>query len=184
MHRQPGLRLPSAAGAWRVALAVAAMLVSIGAPAQTRSETMPSSPASSTPAPSVAERLMQLVPDQVGAWKRHKLSRAPRRIDGTSPPSAEAEFRQGRQRVQLNLTQLKSPPPAPPAAPVNQETASGRERAYAEDGATVMEKTRKADGRTEVTVVRPDGLSITAQAIGVAAGELKALALGIKPAGP
>jgi hypothetical protein len=145
---------------------------------------MTTSPASSAPALSTGERLMQLVPDQVGPWKRHKLTRAPRTIDGTSPPTVEAEFRQANKRVQLSVTQMKAAPSAPPAAPVDRETASGREKAYAENGATVLEKTRNADGRMDVTVVRADGISVNAHAIGVTASDLKAIAQGIKTAGP
>lgn len=184
MHRQPGLKSTSAARARRAAWVFGVTLVLVGAPVQTRSETMTTSPASSAPALSTGERLMQLVPDQVGPWKRHKLTRAPRAIDGTSASTVEAEFRQGNRRVQVSVTQMKAPPSPPPVAPADRETASGRERSYAENGATVLEQTRKADGRTDVTVVRADGVAVAAHAIGVTASDLKAIAQGIKTAGP
>jgi hypothetical protein len=165
------------ARALRTALAVGAVVAILGAPAQLRSETMPTSRTSSAPALTPGERLMQLVPDHVGRWKRYALARARANVDGVRPPTVEAEFRRAAFRVQLSVTQTEGAPV--PSMPIERDTAEGSEKIYVEGGTTVRETVRRADGRTDVALIRPDGITIIAHSIGVAASELKAIAQGV-----
>jgi hypothetical protein len=182
MHTRPPSKSICSLRALRLGLVASLVLVMFVAPKLLRSQTMPTRPASSAPELTLHERLMQLVPDMVGEWKRHTVNRARPRIDGGRPPTVLAEFRHGKFRAQVSVTQ-GAPGPVPVlSAPVEHHSVTGSEKAYSEGGVRVSETHRVADGRTEVTVVRDDGIFVVAHSIGVAASELKALALGIKSA--
>ena len=141
---------------------------------------MPTGPTSPAPVLTTGERLMQLVPDHVGRWKRHALARAPARVDGVRPPTVEAEFRRANFRVQLSVTQTAGAPVT--ATPIERDTAEGSEKIYVEGGGIVRETLRRADGRIDVALMRADGVIVIAHSIGVTASELKTIAQGVRPA--
>ena len=143
---------------------------------------MPPSPSSSAPALTPSERLMKLVPERVGKWKRHMLRGAPHDPQMESPRMVEAEFRRDKLHVMLSVTDTGAAA-APPAAPVDRSDDQGSEKVYAEGSATVRETVRRIDGQIEVALQRADGITVLVHAIGVPASDLKALALGIKAAG-
>jgi hypothetical protein len=165
----------------RVSL-VLALAVAPAFPA--RSNTVPASPASSAPGAALgAAQLQSLVPEKVGAWKRHSLAGP---VPGGEPEAgvfAQAEFRRKRDRATLRVASLGPGAPAPvAAAPTMQTTVDGSERSYTEGGHAFRETLRSADGLAELSVRRSDGLLVTVRANGVPPADLKALALAVKPA--
>jgi hypothetical protein len=147
-----------------------------------RSNTLSESPASSAAALGAAQ-LQALVPEKVGAWKRHSLAGP---VPGGEPetgPFAKAEFRRKRDRATVRVSGLGPGAPTPvAAAPTAQTTVEGSERSYTEGGNAFRETLRSADGLAEVSVRRPDGILVTVRANGVPATDLKALAMAVKPA--
>jgi hypothetical protein len=145
-------------------------------------------PANSPPSSSRAEltpseRLQRLVPEQIGAWKRHSLGGAlPGRAALAEPADVvDAEFRNGNRRATLSVSDAGAGAAKPyQGAPTRTATDDGPEAIYHEEGATVLEKVRRIDGRAEVTLLRDDGIVIVAVATGVTPIQLKRLARGIK----
>ena len=136
-------------------------------------------PTSVSPTPN--ERLMRLVPESAGAWTRHSLRGARPGPDGQTKPAAEAEFRRLDVRVTVTVAEAGALHDSPPSAPTEGNTVDGSEKLYAEGGATVRERVHRIDGRTDVALMRADGIVVTAQGMRVSAADLKALALAIKP---
>jgi hypothetical protein len=180
MHKQPKLKLTHPPLSLRLVRVAVVTLVMFGAPALLRSETMSTRPAPSVPALTTNERLMQLVPAQVGKWKRHKLAGARANVAGVKPPTVVAEFRRAEFRVQVSVTQTNAAPS--PVTPIERDTDEGSEKIYVEGGNTVRETLRRADGRADVALIRTDGVTVIAHSMGVAASELKAIAQGVKTA--
>ena len=141
---------------------------------------------SATPPPAATaqatpnERLMNLVPEQVGEWKRHALRGARPGPDGQVKPAAEAEFRRQDARVTLSVSEAGALRASPPSTPTERDTGSGTEKFYAQGDAAVRETWRRADGLAEVSLTRADGIVATARGHHVPAEELKALTLGVK----
>ena len=131
--------------------------------------------------PTPNERLMRLVPQTAGDWKRHSLRGAQPGIDGQVQPAAEAEFRRHNVRVTLSVTDAGTPAEKPPAAPVVSNNDDGSEKLYAEGAVTVRETVRRIDGRVDVVLMRPDGIVVMVQGTKVPAADLKKLALAVKP---
>jgi hypothetical protein len=123
---------------------------------------------------------MHLVPDHVGGWKRHSLKRAAHEVDGSAPARVEAEFRRGDRQAAMLVS--ASDGGMAPAAAVDRHDDQGSEKIYAEGGSTVRETVRRIDGRTEVAVMRPDGVTVIVQAHRVPAADLKQLAFGVHAA--
>jgi hypothetical protein len=182
MHKRPESKSTHSPGVLRGLLLAGLSLAMVAAPPLLRSQTMSASPKPSAPELSIHERLMQLVPEHVGDWKRQTLNRARPGMRGVRPSTVLAEFRRGDERVQMSVGQTKGEPKPVPVldAPVERNSAEGSEKSYTEGAAMVMESFRRADGRTEVSLVRADGIVVSVQSIGVAASELKALVQGIK----
>lgn len=164
----------------RHAVATAVLAALLCAAPLARSDTMsPATPPPTSAPASPNERLMRLVPDKVGAWKRHSLRGAQPSKDGSVTPGAQAEFRRGGDRVELRIADGGSAPQ--PSAPMERNDVEGSERVYSEGGATVRETTRAADGRVDVVLTRADGIVVMVQGTRVPPAELKALALAVRP---
>jgi hypothetical protein len=91
----------------------------------------------------------------------------------------DAEFRNGNRRATLSVSDAGAGA-AKQGAPIRTATDDGAEATYHEEGATVLEKVRRIDGRAEVTLLRDDGIVIVAVATGITPIQLKRLARGIK----
>lgn len=126
------------------------------------------------------ERLMKLVPEQVGAWKMASLRGASAGIDGTIHPAAEAEFHNGPRRASVTVAPPGPLRITPPATPFERNTGSEIEKVYAEKGGAIRETVRKADNRGELVYTRADGSVVTVSGTHVPAADLKALALAVK----
>jgi hypothetical protein len=156
------------------------MLAMLLTPPLLRSQTMFESPPSPTSDWATHERLKQLIPERVGKWKLFGTGPEDRRIDGVRPSGVLAEFRRGKHRVQVSVNQI-APRPAPaPFPPIERNSVESSEKLYLEGDAMVSETRRTIDGRTEVSVSRPDGVVASAQSFLVPALELKTILLGIK----
>ena len=145
---------------------------------------LPSSPGSQTLSVSATSphgRLMALVPESAGGWKRSVL-RGPRADPNfTPPPGAEAEFRRGDLVLRVNLSEAPQAPPPPPSPPIETDGDAGTERIYGEGGATVRETVRRADGRLDLVLMRPDRVVVAVQGYRTTMAELRTVALAVRP---
>jgi hypothetical protein len=116
----------------------------------------------------------------VGKWKLLGTGPEDRLIDGVRPSGVLAEFRRGKERVQLKVMQGDPGPVPVLSAPMEENTVVGTKKVYNEGSALVRETYRVADGRTDVSVVRDEGIIVTTHSFRVPASELKAILLGIK----
>ena len=128
------------------------------------------------------EQLQRLVPERIGAWKRHSLGeRLPERVEAPdAKPVVEAEFRNADKRATVSVADGGAASANPyRGAPMRTATDEGREATYHEGGATVLEKVRRIDDAAQVTLLRDDGIVIVVSATGIAPVQLKRLARGI-----
>ena len=185
MSKPPPDPQPACARVMGTALAAVALGLAFPTFARTPTVATQNPPAAaSAPAatPTPVERLKQLVPEQIGAWKRHSLAGPPLGREGDGTPSANAEFRNRKLRVTVSVSDAGAPTSAGPAAPVETKTDSGSEKTYREGTSTVRETYRRIDRQGEVTLLRADGIVVIARGTGIEAAQLKALASGVRPA--
>ena len=180
---------PQPACARFVATAFVAVALGLAFPTFARSLTVATqhSPAAASAAavtPTPVERLKHLVPEQIGAWKRHSLSGPPLGREGDGTASANAEFRNRKLRATVSVSDGGAPAHAGPAAPVETTTDSGSEKTYREGTSTVRETFRRIDRQGEVSLLRADGIVVIVKGTGIEAAQLKALAGGVRPAEP
>jgi hypothetical protein len=168
----------------RAGLITGLMLAMLLTPPLLRSQTMSESPAEPTSDWATHERLKKLIPERVGKWKLFGTGPEPMRIDGFQPSGVLAEFRRGKQRVQVRVGHIEPKTLLLPAVPIERNSVEGSEKLYAEGNARVRETHRAIDGRTEVSVTRPDGVVASAHSFLVPASELKAILLGFKATSP
>lgn len=158
-------------------------------PARSANVAKPDAPAKPPATPSHAEltpeeQLQRLVPERIGAWKRSSLGeRLPGRVEPPDPKAVvEAEFRNADRRATVSVSDAGAASAKPyRGAPMRTATDEGREATYHEEDATVLEKVRRIDGATQVTLLRDDGIVIVVSATGIAPVQLKRLARGIRP---
>jgi hypothetical protein len=181
MPRHPPLPLRCHRRGRRAALVLLATAVLGGPAILARSNPVAAaSPASS--APLDEGRLKALVPAQIGAWKRRRLSAPAPTGEADVQVQIEAEFRSAKRTAVLLVSSLGPGAGAPwTGSEAEHETAEGTERAYGEAGNAVRESVRRHDGRVEVTVLRPDGVVVIARGYGIGLAEAKALAFGVRP---
>lgn len=163
------------------------LAIGMGHPLDARSADVTATPAPATaPRPPISEeQLLALVPERVGAWRRKSLDRPAPTGERDAEPFVEAVFRHGRREVRLQVASLGADAGVPfTGAAVDRRTAEGREKAYAEGDSAVRETHRDADGRTELRLLRPDGVVVIVRAHGVPGAELKALALAVRRSVP
>jgi hypothetical protein len=160
------------------------MLAMLVAPPPLRSQTLSASPNSPTSDWATHEQLKKLVPERVGKWKLFGTGPEPMRVDGFQPSGVLAEFRRGKDRVQVKVMQGDPGPVPVLSAPIEENSVAGTKKAYTEGGVLVREAYRVADGRTDVTVVRDEGVIAKAHSFRAPASELKAILLGIKANSP
>jgi hypothetical protein len=184
MHKQLDSKSTPSSRAFRAGLMAALLSAMLLTPPLLRSQAMPESPAEPTSDWATHERLKKLIPERVGKWKLFGTGPEDRRIDGFQPSGVLAEFRRGKHRVQVSVNQI-APRPAPaPFPPVERNSVESSEKLYMEGDAMVSETRRTIDGRTEVSVSRPDGVVASAHSFLVPASELKAILLGINAKSP
>jgi hypothetical protein len=162
----------------------ALMLAMLLTPPLLRSQTMPESPAEPTSDWATHERLKKLIPERVDKWKLLGTGPEPMRIDGFQPSGVLAEFRRGKERVQVKVMQGDPGPVPVLSAAIEENSVVGTKKAYTEGSVLVRETFRVADGRTDVTVVRDEGIIAKAHSFRVPASELKVILLGIKTKSP
>jgi hypothetical protein len=184
MHKRAKSKSIHSPHAWRLMLLGGLMLAMLVAPPLLRSQTMFETPTSPNSDWATHERLKKLVPERVGKWKLFGTGPEPMRIDGFQPSGVLAEFRLGKRRAKVKVGQIAARPIPASSAVMENNSAAGSEKTYVEAGALVNETHRVADGRTEIQVSRADGVTVNAQAHGVPASELKAIAMAIKSGVP
>jgi hypothetical protein len=91
---------------------------------------MPESPLPPVRVMDARQELMQLVPQQVGKWKRQLFRLPETRIDGFKPSSVLAEFRHGKLHVKVTVTQSDPKPTPVSSAVVERNDAVGTEKLY------------------------------------------------------
>lgn len=133
-----------------------------------------------------AARLRELVPAQIGAWKRSSLTSPAQRRRGAAEEgaSALARFRHGRIEATLTISDLAGLSGAAQPAqwrgePVERDTDDGREKLYQEAGHTVREWAARSGARREVSLILANGIVIAAAAEQAEMAALKQLADGI-----
>lgn len=137
-------------------------------------------------APIAAAQLRELVPAQVGPWKRTSLSSPAQRRRGAAEEgaSALARFRQGRVEATLTISDLAglsgvAQPAQWRGEPVERDTDDGREKLYQEAGHTVREWAARAGTQREVSLILANGIVVAAAAERAEMAALKQLADGI-----
>jgi hypothetical protein len=151
------------------------------APVAARSEQTGSS--SAAPGGFTLADLKGLVPQRIGSW--HQVSfNVPlgEKVPGTGR-TFEATFRHGSHEALVRVADMGEAalPTAKPwtAAPVEQETETGRAKIYGERGHTVREEIDRSGKHRSVSRIFPNGLMVSAESQKASTAELKQLTDGV-----